>query len=351
MLKILLKNVEVGMVIAADVFDPAFGGELPLICHGVELTPKFISTLEKRNVEEILIVTPPGYRGALGEILAPEKITEDILFDGKVELACDIPPQSKITAGENVTIKGSLREGCSVTSATQVVDIEGGIKGTKDKHVTISAGTSVTIKSSDQGPIQFADIKSTGEINIEGNMEDCTIAAKGRVQIRGKAIRSNIYSQKRIRMAECGDDITREPCHLLVKPAECKKFMQAILLLDKQIANLQKDMERLQNSIELVKKLGTNIQQLPEDKKAKIVAEVKKFKEVSSEINSGHLNKERLKKEIITSLNVDRIFVTKKVHPQVKISIETSSLILEEPLKSVAFFVKDSKVGHGPINA
>ncbi|MCB2182119.1 MAG: FapA family protein [Desulfobulbaceae bacterium] len=343
MRKISITDVETGMVIAADVFDQDFGSDLPLLGRGVTLTEKYITKMKERGLDEILIVTPPDYRGAPGETLALLEVKDDIVSEGNLELQCDIPPGTKIAASENIFIEGIVNQGCSVISAQGDIVIKGGIIGCDDHRVMINAGKRVTISNNTDSPVICADIKALEEINAKGDMDKCSLSAKGRLFVDGKTVESNIYSHTRIRLKECGNS-SGTPCRLLIKPAECRELFQKLLALDKQLAQLKKDKDRLHNSINLVRSICKDIDSLPQDKKMELALDVKNFKEADNKIACGAKAKEQLKDKVVTALEAQRIFIDNVISPPTQITIENCSLCLDDPLHSVAFYVQDMKV-------
>ncbi len=342
MRKVSLDKISNGMVVAADIFDHEFGGELPIIARGVELSSTFVQRLKERGITDVTVVTPDGYLGKPGETLAPSEITEDITFNGAVELCCDVPPETKIEAGETVTINGNIDPGCNITSAKGEVVIVGKIQGSSDKHIILSAADRVTIKNTSIEPFSSVDIRCIGDVVIDGDVTDSTIAAKGRLRIEGTVTNSKIYSQTRIRVKECGDG--QSPCQLLVKPKECRALFQELLAIDKNHINLQGEQHRLQNTIDLVKKLGKNIETLPYEDKVQMAMDIKRFREVAGEIISGQSHKEVVRKKITEALGSNRIIITKQGHPKTKITIENCNRVLTAPVDKTAFFVQNMKI-------
>lgn len=347
MRKISLNEVKQGMVVAADIFDNEFGGDLPVIARGVELSSVFVQRLKERGITNLTIVTPEGYRGAPGEILAPTEVKKDIIFDGSVELCCDVPAATKIEAGETINIHGNIEPGCNITSAGGEVVIVGKLQGSDDKHIILSAADRVTIKNTSIEPLSSVDIRCIGDVVIDGDVADSTVAAKGRLRIEGVVTGSKIYSQTRIRVKECGDGLS--PCQLLVKPKECKELFQELLAIDKKHSSLQHEQQRLQNTIDLVKKLGKDIETLPYENKVQMALDIKRFREVAGEITEGQSRKEIVKKKITEALGSNRIIITKQGHPKTKITIENYSRALDAPVSKTAFFVHNMKVESAPL--
>ncbi len=346
MRKVTLDEARTGMVIAADVFDPDFDGDLPIIGRGVELSATFIAKLKERGIAELIIATPQGYRGAPGEIFAPQQVTEHILFDGAVELNCDLPPDIRVEAGEDISITGQVGAGCNIRSATGDILITGGVQGAANRHIVLSAARRITIKNTVAAPLAAMDVRSMGEVAIEGDVADSTVAAKGRLRIDGRVVRSKIYSQTRIRVHECGN--TSEPCQLLVKPQECRLLFQELLAIDKQHDALLQERLRLQNTIDLIRKLGKDIERLPYDNKVQMAADIKRFRQVEEEIREGQGRKARVRKEITEALAATRIVILKQALPKTRITIENYSRLLDQPVSKVAFFVRNMRVESEP---
>lgn len=185
-----------------------------------------------------------------------------------------------------------------------------------------------------------------GEVAINGDIADSTVAAKGRLHIDGTVNRSKIYSQARIRVDTCGN--SNEPCQLQVKPGECRLLFQELLAIDKKHTALNQEQQRLQNTIDLVKKLGKDIERLPYENKVQMATDIKRFRQVAEEINAGQDRKKRIKKEITEALATDRIIVRKKAPAKTRITIENCSRVLDQSVTRTAFFVRNMRVEAAP---
>lgn len=344
MKKVSIDEVVEGEIVAADVFEGAVGGEFPLLGRGVVLTPDYIKSLKKHGVNELLVVTPPGYRGRPGEILAPTTITEDIFFDGGVELNCKVPRSSKIEAAESIRIEGEVEAGCVITSATGSIVIRGAIKGTSDQKIRISAAKNVVIETSEDKPIAYVDIKTVGGITITGGVQESTISARGEIQVSGQVLKSQVYTQTRMKLGECGDELMQQPCVLVVKPYVCRDLLQELLKNDTAVAALRKEKEKLVNLVDLIKKMGKNIEQLPPDKKIALASGIKRFQEVEAEIRGLESAKVELKKDMERHLGVDRILVRGKLFPGAKIMIENYGTMVKERMRMASFSVQNHAV-------
>lgn len=350
MKRVQVNQAEEGAIIAADIFDPAADGDLPLIRRGVCLTPEYIEGLKNHGINNVLVETPPGYKGKPGEVLAPLQITEDILFDGKVEANCNITPQRKIEAAESVIINGNVAEGCIITSATGNVIIRGAVEGTDKDRIKISAARKIIIEPADKTPLLFSDIKTVGEIAISCDVHDSTVAARGKIKIKGRVNKGQIYTQSSMRIAGCGDATGEGQCHLIVKPYECRKLFQALLQGDAKLETLQQEKDKLLNVIELIKRLGKNVEQLPQEKKMAYALQVKRFQTVEKELTTLAQEKIIITNEIQGQLGSKRIRVAGPVYPNTKVSIENSSMVVTDILKSVAFSIQNFKVVSTPLD-
>lgn len=346
MRKITIDEATAGMVVAADIFDRDFDGELPVVGRGVELSDFIIGRLKARGFNELIIATPAGYRGAPGEILAPASVSGNILFDGIVELNCDLPPETRIEAGEDVVINGAVGPGCDIRSAGGDVIIKGALAGDAGSRIAICAGKRVIITAPSGVPLQALDIKALDEVAINGDVCDSTVAAKGRLRIDGTVARSKVYSQARILVDNCGKG--SEPCHLLVKPLECRSLFQKLLCIDKKNTALEQELQRLQNTIDLVRKLGRDIERLPQENKVQMATDIKRFREVNEEIREGRDRKARIRKEIAEALAGNRIIVRGKAQANTWVTIENYSMVLDEPVSKTAFFVRNMRVEAAP---
>lgn len=344
-----MDKVKDGMVVAADVFDHEFGGELPVIARGVVLSNKFIEKLKKHGIAEITIAAPHGYSGSPGEVLAPtEVVTKDITFNGSIELYSDVPPDTKIEAGENITINGNIEPGCSITSAGGEIIIVGKLTGSDDNKIALRAATRITIKNTSIDPLTDLDIRTLGDVVIDGDITDSTIAAKGRVRIEGAVTGSRIYSQTRIKAKECGDN--KSTCMLLVKPWECRDLFQEVLALDKQNADLRHEQQQLQNTIDLVHKLSRDIATISDEESAQLARETKRLKELSRQIESGQARKDSIMKQINEILRSDRIIISHLGNAKTTITIENFCRILDAPICGAAFFVRDMQIETAKLN-
>ncbi len=121
------------------------------------------------------------------------------------------------------------------------------------------------------------------------------------------------------------------------------------MALDKELVTLKKDQERRQNTIDLVQKLGKNIDQVAQEKRAELAADVKKFQEAKVEINAGLMLQDRIKEKILSALSSYRVFITRTAHPNTVVTIENISITLQELAQSVAFYVHERKIAQDPI--
>lgn len=348
--KIKVSDAKVGMVVASDIFEAAIGVNLPLIRHGVVLTDNYINSLKSRGILYVLIEPPEGYRGAPGEVYEVDdslKINEDILFDGRVQIKGNLVAKIKIDAGERIIIEGDVGEGCVLTSATGGILVKGCIRGTKECPVNVMSSQNIFVQSKLEDSISFADIKTSCDITISGGVCDSAISARGEVRIEGKAENSRIYSQSIIKIRDCGNELG-DPSVLMVKPFECSDLSQELLRLDSRLALIVKEKEKLQNVIDLIKKLGKDIEQLPQEKKIELATGVKSFRELEAEISSLQEQKADIKKKIAQYLEIKRIVVLGNIFPRSKVTIGSSSLELAKKETGTAFFVKELKLVSSP---
>ncbi|MCL4490435.1 MAG: FapA family protein [Nitrospirae bacterium] len=347
MKKIRVGDLQEGMVIAADVFEAGSGVRIPFIRKGVALNNNYISRLKGRGIGYVLIETPQGYRGAPGEVLTLDAVHEDILFDGKVQINGKVSSQVKIEAGERIVIEGDVGEGCIFLSAKGGIMIKGSVYGTREEPVRIDVSQNILIHDPAGSSVNFADIKAGGDISISGNIGDSSVSARGGIVVDGAVMRSQVLSQVRIKIRDCGDK-NLEPCVLMVKPFECRELSQEILKLDSGLSELLKERERLQNVIDLIKKLGRDIEQLTQEKRIELAAGVKRFREIEGEIVSFQSKKAEVKREMEQHLGIKRIMVAGSIYPRTKITIENSSVEMASKELGIAFYVKDFKVISSP---
>ncbi|MEW6221456.1 MAG: FapA family protein, partial [Thermodesulfobacteriota bacterium] len=229
MKKVPIDDVKEGEVLAADIFDSSIGGDLPLLSRSVVLTADYIKSLRRYGITELFIVTPPGYRGKPGEVLAPSPVTGHILFDGGVEIDGPVPPDIRIEAGEGIRITGDVGQGCVLTSASGGITIQGSVKGTAGNRVRITAARDVLVDQGGKGVVAFADVKTVGSITANAGVQDCSLSARGKISISGATRRSQVYTQTTMKLGDCGDTDEGPPCVLIVKPHQCRALYQELL--------------------------------------------------------------------------------------------------------------------------
>jgi uncharacterized protein (DUF342 family) len=343
--KLRVSELQEGMVVASDIFETSIGGNIPLIRHGVLLNGDYIERLKNRGIAFVLVETASEYRGAAGETLELDTVKDDVIFDGKVQINCDIPSGIKIEAAESIVISGGVTQGCLISSTSGGVLIKGPVKGSGDNPVRVSSSQNVVIHGA-SGPISFADIKSGGGVSASGIISDSTINARGEITIEGRAVKSNLFTQSRIKIRDCGDG--DNGCVFVVRPFECRELAQELLKTDSGMSELMKEKEKLKNVIELIKKLGKAIDQLPNEKKTEIALGVKRFKEIEGEISAAQGRKLEIKRAMDEILGVKRIIITGEIFPKTKITIESQSMEITTKEQGLAFCMKDFKVVSSP---
>lgn len=350
----LLKRISVGqlregMVMAADVFEVNVGVNIPFVRHGVVLTNDYINSLRNRDITYVLVETPEGYRGAPGEVYEIDSvhIKGDILFDGRVQVYGDLSPQVKIEAGERIVVEGDVGEGCLINSATGGVLIKGSVSGSGEYPVNVMSSQNVFVQSQSDYSVSFADIKASGDITVSGSISDSSISARGEIIIQGEVCNSTVYSQSRIITKDCGSE-WGDPSVLMVKPFEYSELSQDLVRLDSESAEMLKEKESLQNMIAMIKKLGKDIKQLPQEKKIELAAGVKRFRQIEEELSFLQKRKAEIKIKIAQCLEEKRIIVVGNIFPRSKVAIEDSSLEITQKVTGAAFFMKELKVVSSP---
>ncbi len=338
-----------GMVVASDVFEAAIGTNIPFISRGVSLTGSYINSLKNRGIVYVLIETPEGYRGSPGEVYEIDSgnIKGNILFDGRIHIKGNLPPNLKIEAGERIIIEGEIGEGCTVTSATGGILIKGSVCGSKENPVNIMSSQNISIQSRAEDSVSFSDIKTSADMNISGGVRNSSISARGEIKIEGAACNSQVYSQSAIKLGNCGDEFG-DPSVLMVKPFECRELSQELLKLDSALNAILKEKEKLQNIVDLIKKLGKDIEQLPKEKKNELAVGVKRFKEIEGEVLSIQTKKAEIKRAVGQYLETKRVAVFGNIFPRSKVTLGSSTLEITNKEASAAFFVKDLKVVSAP---
>lgn len=339
MKRLRVRELKEGMIIAADVFESTTGAGLPVIRQGVTLNADYINRLMHRGIPYVLVETPAGYTGSIGETLELDLIEEDTVFQGKVVINGDVPPHIKVDAGESIIVAGSIAEGCIFTSAKGGILLKGDINGLNDGQVKITSNQNITIK----GNISFADLKSSGEVIITGDVGNCSITARGEVRIEGRVTGSQIYTQSRMLIRNAGDG-RNEPNLLIAKPFESRELSQELLRIDSKMFEVMKEKERLKNVIELIRKLGKDIETLSPEKKKEMAVSVKRYKEIEQENSAAQTRKAEIKQEMEQYLGIKRVIIPGVLLNPAKITIENSNYEVMSGEAGVAFYVKEHRI-------
>jgi uncharacterized protein (DUF342 family) len=345
MRKIRIDEAQEGQVIAEDIIDLSRGSNFSLLMkRGVVLTHEYIEKLKKHGIVFLRVEAPTGYESSPGETYESDLVTGDIIFKGKVRITSTIPTNIKIEAGESVVINGDISPGCIVTSKKGGVYVRGAVRGTRDAPVKIVSFQQLSLHALPQQSVMFADMIAEGDINIAGGMSDSAVSCKGNLRVDGKAERSQLYSQSSIKILECGDEERKEACIVMVRPFECEELAQEQLKLDSRLSELAIEKQKLENVVELIKRLGKGISRLSEDKKISLADAAKRYRDIEGESASLQAENDRLKNEIDGLMGLRRIIVSGCIYPGVKVAVRNFSRVIMKKKCSVAFFVKDNKV-------
>jgi uncharacterized protein (DUF342 family) len=325
-----------GMIVAQDVI--VSGVAIPVLRRGVVLNEQYIESIKKYGIGFLYVEPAEGYKGAKGEVLSLTEIRSDIIFEGKVEIKGNIPSNISIDAGEGVIIEGNIADGCRIFSRSGAIVIKGFVLGTGDNSTRLEANQNIKV-----GSVTHAGIKTDGELVSDGDIIDTVINAKSEVKIGGRVIRSQINTALRAALGECGDKDTH-PVVVAVNPMEAQEVMQNALKIDAQIAELSKEKTQLQNIIDLIKKLGGNVEQLPQDKKLELAKGAKRFTDISGQIQVLTAQKNDMIENLKQILAVRRVIVNREIYPNVKIQIGGKAFVTTKAEQRVAFCVEDGKV-------
>ncbi len=336
MLKLRISELSEGMVVASDVY--ISGINIPVVRCGVVLSQTYIEKIRKHGVAFIHIETSDNYKGSSGESITLGSIEKDVIFEGKVQISGDVKSDIKIEAGESIIINGNIPEGCFLSSKTGGVVVKGGMHGNVDNPVNLTARQNVTMESA-----SFAIIKTDGDFAATGDISDTNLVARGEVKIGGRILRGQIQTQSRMVLGECGSEEASQTM-LVVKPLEAQDIMQELLEIDAAVSGLTEEKEVLQNIIDLIKKLGKAVDQLPQDKRLEFAKGVKRFKNIEGALAALDSKKAEIKGKIDRLLSVRRIIVTGEIFPGTVVSIANKSLIITAKSSRLSFCVKDNKI-------
>jgi hypothetical protein len=336
MLVMKVSELQEGMVVASDVYMTGVG--FPLVKRGVILNEQYINRLKSHGISHIYIEVSKNYKGAAGQTLSLNSVENDFVFEGKVELKGNLPANMSIDAGESVIIEGDVAEGCQIFSRSGVIVIRGFVYGTGDNPVRLYAKQNISV-----GNASYAVINSDGEFTTEGDIIDTVVNVKGEVKVVGRVIRGQINTNMRMILGECGNKEC-EPCVITVTPFEFQETAQELLKTDSAIAELSKEKAQLQNVIDLIKKLGSSVEQLPQDKKIELAKGVKRFKDIEGEISLLSTEKTKLRENMQEIIGVRRIIINREIYPGTKVQIANKILEITTKEQRVAFRVKENKL-------
>lgn len=331
-----ISELKPGMIVAQDVI--VSGVAIPILRKGAVLTEQYINGIKKYGIGFLYVEPPEHYSGTKGEVLSLTEIKTNIFFEGKVEVKSDIPANITVEAGESIIIEGNVLEGCRIFSKTGVIVIKGFVYGTGDNPSHLYAKQKISI-----GSAAHALIKTEGEFITDGDVIDATIEAKGEIKIGGRIVRSKINTNVKTILGECGNKES-EPVVVTVTPLEAQEITQELLKIDAQISELSKEKTQLQNVIDLIKKLGGNIEQLPQDKKVELARDAKRFKDITGEIMVLTSKKDGLMENLKQMFALRRIIVNKGIYPNVKIQIGGKTFITTKAEQRCAFNIEEGKI-------
>lgn len=336
MLLCKVSELQEGMVIAQDVV--VSGVALPVLKRGVVLNKQFIESIKKYGISFIYVEPPEDYSGVKGETLILTEIKSNVIFDGKVEIKNNVPPNMVIEAGESIIINGNVAESCKLLSKGGAIIIKGSINAIEGKTSHLQAKQKISAISA-----THAVIKTDGDFSVDGDLINTSISAKGEVKVGGKVIRSQISTGSRAMFGECGNKET-EPVVVIVNPLEAQDIMQNVLKIDTQIAKLTQTKSQLQNVIDLIKKLGSNVEQLTQEKRFELAKDAKRFTEISAEIQNLSIRKNEFIENLKQIFAVRRVIVNREIHPNVKIQISAKAYVTTKSEQKVAFCIEEGKI-------
>lgn len=339
MRRVRVNELKQGMIIAEDIFDTDAGISFPIMCQGVVLNGDLIRRLQNRHSGWVYVALPEECHGSADETMDVSRISRDISVGGSIFILCDIPENRKIEAGMDIIVSGSVERGCRITSRNGSISFRGTVKGSTLNPVMIVSHRNITAAKDVIG----ADIKASGKVTMEGPVADSSIVASGDIDAESSVVRSQLYSESKIMVGECGNE-QREQCLLIIKSSECIVPFRDLLKTYTQILKLQEEMNSLQEVAGLIDRIGRPIGQVSEEKKAECAQKVKQYKEAEKELALVLSRKTELKNDIARRMMKRRVFIPGTVHPNVRITIENCTYCFTKEGQSLAFFVKDDKI-------
>lgn len=325
------------MVIAANVHEPDHEDGLPLISAGTMLIDSYIERLKSREITWVYTEIPPEMVGAPGEHLDVEHIKKDIRYEGKLNVVGFVAEGVSVDARERLSITGDIGKGASITCREGSLVLRGSALGDKGAPVRITVGQNVILDNA-----RHSEIKSGGEVKITGSISGSSLIARGEVHIEGAASSSKLYSQDVMRIAST--DAEDLPLALTVKPLRSQELLQELLRIDATITGLGEEKQRLSNIIELIKKLGASIADLPQEKKVALATDVKRYKEIDQEIAQGEERKKQIMLENERLLAMPWVLIHGTIAQGTKITILNSTLELKQAVAHKAFSVRNFKI-------
>jgi hypothetical protein len=277
--------------------------------------------------------------------LVLKSVDKDIICTDRIQIDCNLPQNTKIEANRSIVINGNVGEGCSLTCTSGPIIINGNVYGSADKPVTISSKQYFNANS-----LCHAIVKSSGSLTVIEDVVDSKVTVTEMIYIKGSLIRSEAVSNSRIVIRTCGrDDISgsddASSNKLSVMPTEILTLLQKLLKVEAKMGEVAELIPQLQRTIDMLKKLRTDLGSLPQDKHELLVSSVVKFDNLTAESKELEERKGMLKKEVIQLMHGNWITVEGGVYPLSVIKIANRSLAIKTSMKNrLRFFVKNNRV-------
>lgn len=255
-----------------------------------------------------------------------------IEHDGSLTVHGDVESNSVIIATDDILIMGNVFN-AKIKSLKGKIRIEGGVKGLSS---IIHAQEDISVKF-----VYNATLKSENNIIIKDISVDAHLITKKSVFAKDGS--GTIEGGE----LEAGVDIiannigSTQGSTTLVKISNFKQrnLMSQILRIDNKIKEIETEISQLSKFIDIIKILGKKVVTLPLAKKQDLALKVKKFQQLTEEVEKIKSQKELLNTESKEIDELERtVIVRNHIHQGVYVYIDESKLLIQHKYKNVILY-------------
>ena len=260
-----------------------------------------------------------------------EQINDDITIPGNLIISGDVDNCRLIYVNGNLTIVGNAKNSNIVAKGN--ISIQKDITNDNNQYKINCIGT-----------FEANHVKNT------------TIKAHS-IKIKSSIINSKVVATKTIEapsamkinntILQAGNNLTigsiQKDSTLIIFSDKQIKIVKNILEIENKLKNFNKEIEPLKQSIRVFQILRNKINELPDNKRTKLVENIKKFQEELEKQKNWSTQVLTLKKEankIKESRENNPIIIEKEIEKGTKIIIDDKSLIVQMKDQGVVFYKK-----------